>query len=174
MPRGRPKGSKNKPKAAEETKKTLILEPVSEPENEIEDKVEDKKVEIDIESKNDEPIKTDEGKVDETKVPKTGKVKKKEYPTCDICGTECLCDRTKLNLTYLTGKAPWHREVKGDIFHICPNCAEALNKLIDNWLLEHGVSPKFVPLDEDKTEDVDITNIDEFIKNKEIIKDAQS
>lgn len=167
MPRGRPKGSKNKPKATEETKETLILEPVSEPENEVENKK--IKPSEPKQEENTEPIKMDEGKVDETKVPKTSKVKKKEYPTCDICGTECLCDRTKLNLTYLTGKAPWHREVKGDIFHICPNCAEALNKLIDNWLLEHGVPPKFTPLTEDQTEDV---NIDEFIKNKEIIKNA--
>lgn len=165
MPRGRPKGSKNKPKnenilpqIEEDVKPVSVVPEVtnepSEPEKvnkEDEGNEENKENKEEVASKSIKQTKqTKEIKeTKETKVSKPSKSKpQKDYPTCDLCGTECMCDRIKLNLTYLTGKATWHREVKQDLFYLCHDCGREMNKMIDDWLLEHGAERRFQSLED--------------------------
>lgn len=172
MPRGRPKGSKNKPKnenilpqIEEEVKPVSVVpEVVNEPS-------EFKKVnkEDGENGENKEEVVSKSTKqtkqTKDTKETKASKPKsQKDYPTCDLCGAECICDRIKLNLTYLTGKATWHREVKQDLFYLCHDCGREMNKMIDDWLLEHGAERKFQSLEdvsspvENPVDNVDIAN----------------
>lgn len=172
MPRGRPKGSKNKPKnenilpqIEEEVKPVSVVpEVVNEPS-------EFKKVnkEDGENGENKEEVVSKSTKqtkqTKDTKETKASKPKsQKDYPTCDLCGAECMCDRIKLNLTYLTGKATWHREVKQDLFYLCHDCGREMNKMIDDWLLEHGAERKFQSLEdvsspvENPVDNVDIAN----------------
>lgn len=155
MPRGRPKGSKNKPKnenilpQIEENVKPVPVVPevVNEPSEfkkvnkEDGENGENKEEVVSKSTKQSKEIK-------DTKETKASKPKsQKDYPTCDLCGAECMCDRIKLNLTYLTGKATWHREVKQDLFYLCQDCGREMNKMIDDWLLEHGAERKFQTLE---------------------------
>lgn len=172
MPRGRPKGSKNKPKnenilpqIEEEVKPVSVVpEVVNEPSEfkkvnkEDGENGENKEEVVSKSTKQSKEIK-------DTKETKASKPKsQKDYPTCDLCGAECMCDRIKLNLTYLTGKATWHREVKQDLFYLCHDCGREMNKMIDDWLLEHGAERKFQSLEdvsspvENLVDNVDIAN----------------
>lgn len=172
MPRGRPKGSKNKPKnenilpQIEENVKpvSVVQEVVNEPSEfkkvnkENGENGENKEEVVSKSTKQSKEIK-------DTKETKASKPKsQKEYPTCDLCGAECMCDRIKLNLTYLTGKATWHREVKQDLFYLCHDCGREMNKMIDDWLLEHGAERKFQSLEDvsspmkNPVDNVDIAN----------------
>ena len=178
MPRGRPKGSKNKPKnenilpqIEEEVKPVSVVpEVVNEPSEFKKANKEDGENGKNGENKEEVVSKstkqTKQTKdTKETKVSKPSKPKsQKEYPTCDLCGAECMCDRIKLNLTYLTGKATWHREVEQDLFYLCHDCGREMNKMIDDWLLEHGAERKFQSLEdvsspmENPVDNVDIAN----------------
>lgn len=175
MPRGRPKGSKNKPKnenilpqIEEEVKPVPVVpEVVNEPfefkkVNKEDGENGENKEEV-VSKSTKQSKETKETK--ETKVSKPSKSKpQKDYPTCDLCGAECMCDRIKLNLTYLTGKATWHREVKQDLFYLCHDCGREMNKMIDDWLLEHGAERKFQSLEdvsspvENPVDNADIAN----------------
>lgn len=172
MPRGRPKGSKNKPKnenilpQIEKDVKSVSVVPevVNEP---FEFKKVNKEDGENGENK-EEVVSKSTKQSKETKDTKETKASKpksqKDYPTCDLCGAECMCDRIKLNLTYLTGKATWHREVKQDLFYLCHECGREMNKMIDDWLLEHGAKRKFQTLEgisalvENSVDNVDIAN----------------
>lgn len=171
MPRGRPKGSKNKPKnenilpQIEEDVKpvSVVPEVVNEPSefkkvNKEDGENGENKEEV-VSKSTKQTKQTKDTK--ETKVSKPSKPKsQKDYPTCDLCGAECMCDRIKLNLTYLTGKATWHREVKQDLFYLCHDCGREMNKMIDDWLLEHGAERKLQSLEDvsSPVDNVDIAN----------------
>lgn len=175
MPRGRPKGSKNKsknenilPQIEEDVKPVPVVpEVVNEPfefKKVNKEDGENRENKEEVVSKSTKQTKQTKD-TKETKVSKSSKPKsQKEYPTCDLCGAECMCDRIKLNLTYLTGKATWHREVKQDLFYLCQDCGREMNKMIDDWLLEHGAERKFQSLEdvsspvENSVDNVDIAN----------------
>lgn len=162
MPRGRPKGSKNKPKnenilpqIEEDVKPVSVIPEVtnepseSEKVNKEDEENGENKEEVASKSIKQTKQSKEIKETKETKASKPSKSKpQKDYPTCDLCGAECMCDRIKLNLTYLTGKATWHREVKQDLFYLCHNCGREMNKMIDDWLLEHGAERKFQSLED--------------------------
>lgn len=178
MPRGRPKGSKNKPKnenilpQIEEDVKPVSVVPevanaLSEPEkvNREDEGNGENKEEVTSKPTKQTKQSKETKETKETKASKPSKPKaQKDYPTCDLCGAECMCDRIKLNLTYLTGKATWHREVKQDLFYLCHDCGREMNKMIDDWLLEHGAERKFQSLEdvsssvENPVDNIDIAN----------------
>ena len=64
--------------------------------------------------------------------------------SCDRCHVKILSGEKIVNLTYLTGVAPWHRKSSIDRVCLCNSCAKELNSIIDNWLLNEnkGVKPK--------------------------------
>lgn len=100
-----------------------------------------------------EPIKeVKETEVKETKDIKEGKLPKgyefltqaqyDKLPECNRCHKKIISGERNINLTYLTGMAPWHRTVSLDKICLCSDCAKELNKIIDDWLINDGKGVK--------------------------------
>lgn len=89
-----------------------------------------------------------EGK--ETKLPKgyefLTQVQYDKLPECNRCHKKIISGEKNINLTYLTGMAPWHREVGLDRVCLCSDCGRELNAIIDKWLINDGkgVKTKYV------------------------------
>ena len=108
MPRGRPKGSKNK--------KNII-------------EVTTSKVDIFEEKESTEiPIATI------TSIVET--IKPKAH--CDLCGDSIYSQGNYINLNILTSKASWHRNCSKDKLCLCNNCVKELNNLIDTFILQRN------------------------------------
>lgn len=60
---------------------------------------------------------------------------------CDLCGKDIHCSPVNINLTYLTGKASWHRFC-ADRFRVCDKCAEELSTVIDNFIIKKNKNLK--------------------------------
>lgn len=54
---------------------------------------------------------------------------------CDLCNNYYSFP-TIIRLEALTGKASWHRECAQNKFYLCSECAEQLNKLVDDFILK--------------------------------------
>lgn len=108
MPRGRPVGSKNKPKE-------FIPEPV--------------------ELFSTEPAQATQQPVVEASA-KEDVVLPKGVERCELCNKVVYCQRTVANLAALSGKATYFRECKQDRFALCLDCAKELSDLIDKWILK--------------------------------------
>lgn len=135
MGRGRPKGSKNRPKinlfqtietTAKEEQKIEIRSIENQPENK-----EEIKTNIDT-PENETPVKT---KARPMKI----------YGTCNKCNTPIYMSPVSINLSHLTSKATWHRRCKLERLELCNSCASELNTLIDNWILKDH--PEYVKWD---------------------------
>ena len=61
-----------------------------------------------------------------------------KLPECNRCHKKIVSGEKNINLTYLTGMAPWHRKVSLDRVCLCNECSKELNELIDNWLINNG------------------------------------
>ena len=106
MPRGRPKGSKNKPKNTEITTSKIDI--------------------FEEESNKIIPV-TEITSIIETIKPKA---------QCDLCGNNIYSQGNYINLNNLTSKATWHRNCNKDRLCLCNNCAKELNNLIDTFILQ--------------------------------------
>lgn len=60
---------------------------------------------------------------------------------CDLCGKDIYCSPVNINLTYLTGKASWHRFC-ADNFKVCDDCAEELSGVIDSFIIKKNKNMK--------------------------------
>lgn len=109
MPRGRPKGSKNKPKVSS----TSLFSTET---NTVEEKKEAPTISL-----------------KEVKTPNTTKT---GYYICMLCEKQYGGGPIVVNLSLSFGRANYYRETKPDRLHICPNCADELNKLVDDWILK--------------------------------------
>ena len=113
MPRGRPKGSKNKKSVSK----------------------------IDISSMSgysNEEIKTYEKAINNKSISTPVYInlnKTTRYATCELCGKEIKCQPITINLNHLTGKASWHRECNKDRLNICDECAYELSSMIDKFII---------------------------------------
>jgi hypothetical protein len=58
-----------------------------------------------------------------------------KYPICERCGKKVPSSLIIMNMTSLTGKASWHREIP-DKPKVCDECAKKLSDLVDKWWLE--------------------------------------
>ncbi len=65
-----------------------------------------------------------------------------KLPECNRCHKKIVSGERNINLTYLTGMAPWHRNVSLDRVCLCHECGKELNDLIDNWLINDGKGVK--------------------------------
>ena len=61
---------------------------------------------------------------------------------CDRCHKKIISGEKNINLTYLTGMAPWHRRVSLDRICLCGDCSKELNEMIDSWLINNGKGVK--------------------------------
>lgn len=86
----------------------------------------------------------------ETKLPKgyefLTQAQYDKLPECNRCHKKILSGEKNINLTYLTGMAPWHREVGLDRVTLCSDCGKELSAMIDKWLINDGkgVKTKYV------------------------------
>ena len=107
-----------------------------------------------VEDKVTEPVK----EVKEGKLPKgyelLTQAQYDKLPECNRCHKKIVSGEKNINLTYLTGMAPWHRTVSLDRVCLCNDCAKELNAMIDKWLINDGkgVAAKWVVNPENKTE----------------------
>ena len=126
MPRGRPKGSKNKSKITNNAFIFLTQDQVEKP---TENPVNSGAILNNFEEGN---IITPE----EEKIKKSPEKPRKIIGTCDKCKKDIYSSFFVANLSQLTSKASWHRECKLDRINLCSDCASELNSIIDNWILK--------------------------------------
>ena len=119
MPRGRPKGSKNK--------STLIKM------NLLESTKED--------LPKDPPGPTPDPVI-ETKIEVTPKNSFK----CEICGKTVIGSPYILDFVRITAKPEYYRDSKSKRMSVCNDCSKELSKLIDTWLLKKNPSLNKFPL----------------------------
>ena len=191
MPRGRPKGSKNKTTITKEEVNVTIKDGNFTPEEQETYAKMLKKNSVDTGiNVNNIMSETEVGAEDEDtsmegviKNPPEAekrnispKVKKNNVPVCSRCGKEIKTTPYRLNLTYLSGGvASWHRYTADDKPILCKECASELSGMIDKWLIEGGAETKFpvpnmVGVDVSEAEDITIVNnkfVDKKIENKE-------
>lgn len=88
------------------------------------------------------PVKETKKETKETKLPKgyefLTQAQYDKLPECNHCHKKIVSGERNINLTYLTGMAPWHRNVGLDRVCLCGNCAKELNEVIDSWLINDG------------------------------------
>lgn len=140
----RPKGSKNKVKKNPGVKKNLfewnetIQKLINEENDHKEIQKETENQQVVNENKNDKQDSEQLSPHEENK-----KKKVKDELICDRCGKVASDSLNTINLTYLTGRASWHREVKNDKPKLCHECCKNLNELIDNFLISGGCKTKW-------------------------------
>ena len=110
MARGRPKGSKNR--------KNIVLNNIFEEPIKVEPSP---------------PTSPEEPKIEPTVDIKKSKIK--VVGICDLCGKEVYVSLHQLNLNWLTGKAPWYRNVNTERLKVCGDCALEFNNMVDKYLI---------------------------------------
>lgn len=128
MPRGRPKGSKNKSTLA---KMNILETPVVETTVEVTDTT-DKK--------------------DPTPVVKKDLVSKYSY-CCDVCEKTFPGSPNPIDFMRLTGKADYYRESRSRKLYVCNDCALELSDVVDRWLLKKNPKLRKFPLNGDTNEE---------------------
>ena len=191
MPRGRPKGSKNKTTIIKEEVNVKTEEGNFTPEeqetyakmlkkNSVDTGINVNNImseaEVGAENEDTSMEGVIENPPEAEKKNITPKVKKNNAPVCSRCGKEIKTSVYRLNLTYLTGGiASWHRYTAEDKPILCKDCAIDLSNVIDKWLIEGGAETKFpvpdmVGVDVSEAEDMTVVNnkfISKKIENKE-------
>ena len=93
-----------------------------------------------------EPVNKSVKEMKESKLPEEyeflTQAKYDALSVCDRCHKKIISGERDINLTYLTGMAPWHRMVSLEKVCLCGDCAKELNMLIDNWLIDGGKGVK--------------------------------
>ncbi len=119
MPRGRPKGSKNK--------STLMK----------------------MNLLDDAPEKTTEETpvVQEEKKPEVKKEFTSKYSyCCDVCEKTFPGSPNPVDFMRITGKADYYRESRSTKLYICNNCALELSDVVDRWLLKKNPKLRKFPV----------------------------
>lgn len=121
MPRGRPKGSKNKSTLRKlellSTQETVEEQPVEEVTSE------------------------------ETSTPELKKETVFKYTfQCELCGKTFPGSPVSVDFMRLTGKADYYREARSKKLCICNECSKELSDLIDKWLLKKNPNLRKFPL----------------------------
>lgn len=69
---------------------------------------------------------------------------KKQYPLCSRCHKEITSTNPfRVNLSYLTSVASYHRQASDDTPVLCFECARGLSDAIDKYLISGGAKKKF-------------------------------
>lgn len=124
MPRGRPKGSKNK--TTLQKMNLLDIPEVSPPPT---------------------PVVKETYKENDTAVVQgvaTPAVKVSSI--CEICGSPIYASPCILHIGRITGKAEYFREATSTKLSVCYNCSKELSDLIDKWLLKKNPKLMKIPV----------------------------
>lgn len=114
MPRGRPKGSKNKPKVDVSNVQTFSIVNI----------LEEKSKEV---SHDDYLLSKEEQE--------SLKDKLKVISQCDLCGKDIYSSPHTIQLNLFTGLAYWHRNCKTNILSLCEDCAKQFNQMVEEFIL---------------------------------------
>ena len=125
MPRGRPKGSKNKTTLA---KMNLLDIPDSPVKEDVEDKPRE-------EQHNSTDIAQDVARPS---------VKVSSY--CQICSSPIYSSPCILHIGRITGKAEYFREATSNKLSVCSKCSTELSDVIDRWLLKKNPKLMKIPV----------------------------
>ena len=131
MPRGRPKGSKNK--------STLMK----------------------MNLLNDIPEKTTEETpvIQEEKKPEVKKEFTPKYSyCCEVCEKTFPGSPNPIDFMRLTGKADYYRESRSRKLYICNECALELSDVVDRWLLKKNPKLRKFPLN-GGTDEEDVSDL---------------
>lgn len=124
MPRGRPKGSKNK--TTLEKMKLLDIPEVSPPPT---------------------PVVKETYKENNTAVVQdVATPAVKVSSSCEICGSPIYANPCILHIGRITGKAEYFREATSTKLSVCYNCSKELSDLIDKWLLKKNPKLMKIPV----------------------------
>ena len=124
MPRGRPKGSKNK--TTLEKMNLLDIPEVSPPPTPV---VKDTNIE------NKTPV------VQDVATPAV-----KVSAVCEICGGPIYSNPCILHIGRITGKAEYFREASSTKLSSCYKCSKELSDMIDKWLLKKNPKLMKIPV----------------------------
>lgn len=124
MPRGRPKGSKNKT-TLEKMNLLDILE-VSPPTTPV--------------------VKETYKENNTTVVQDVATPAVKVSSICEICGSPIYANPCILHIGRITGKAEYFREATSTKLSVCYNCSKELSDLIDKWLLKKNPKLMKIPV----------------------------
>lgn len=120
MPRGRPKGSKNKSTLA---KMNILETPI---------------------------VSTSEKVSEESKPEVVSEPKKEIAPksafVCEICKETVIGSPYSLDFTRLTGKPDYHREARSSRMLVCNKCSKELSDVVDRWLLKKNPDLRKFPI----------------------------
>ena len=109
---GRPKGSKNKSTIAKENKiNRATVAKIEETQEEIQ-----------------EPV---------TK----GRPKTDSRPRCNLCNSPINSSPRVINISQLSGFAPYHFDII-PLIKVCDNCAAEFKDMVEKWLIKHGADAK--------------------------------
>lgn len=124
MPRGRPKGSKNK--TTLEKMKLLDIPEVSPPPT---------------------PVVKETYKENNTAVVQdVATPAVKVSSSCEICSSPIYANPCILHIGRITGKAEYFREATSTKLSVCYNCSKELSDLIDKWLLKKNPKLMKIPV----------------------------
>ena len=125
MPRGRPKGSKNKTTLAKMN--LLEISEVSTP----------------------PPTPVVKESIPETSKPVVQDVATpvvKVSSICQICGSPIYSSPCILHIGRITGKAEYFREATSTKLSVCYNCSKELSDVIDKWLIKKNPKLMKIPV----------------------------
>lgn len=120
MPRGRPKGSKNK--TTLQKMNLLDIPEVSPPPTPVV-------------KENDTAV------VQDVATPAV-----KVSSICEICGSPIYASPCILHIGRITGKAEYFREATSTKLSVCYNCSKELSDMIDKWLLKKNPKLMKIPV----------------------------
>lgn len=124
MPRGRPKGSKNK--TTLQKMNLLDIPEVSPPPTPV---IKETCKENDI------------AVVQDVATPAV-----KVSSICEICGSPIYASPCILHIGRITGKAEYFREATSTKLSVCYNCSKELSDMIDKWLLKKNPKLMKIPV----------------------------
>lgn len=124
MPRGRPKGSKNKTKL--QKMNLLDIPEVSPPPTPV--------------------VKETYKENDTAVVQDVATPAVKVSSICEICGSPIYASPCILHIGRITGKAEYFREATSTKLSVCYNCSKELSDMIDKWLLKKNPKLMKIPV----------------------------
>lgn len=139
MPRGRPKGSKNKPKTPQTIVETGIIKGET---NDIISPVV-RQTMINSSKTTSPPIEKEKPLPSEKKKESPSKSDDEKRPYCERCHKIVYCEPFRCDTNVLTGRADYHR-LTPRYAKLCSECSKELSDLVDEWLFNKGkgVKPK--------------------------------
>lgn len=124
MPRGRPKGSKNK--TTLQKMNLLDIPEVSPPPTPV--------------------VKETYKENDTAVVQDVATPAVKVSSICEICGSPIYASPCILHIGRITGKAEYFREATSTKLSVCYNCSKELSDMIDKWLLKKNPKLMKIPV----------------------------